>query len=158
MIKYIKAVSRTMAERVSSELKIPHIIISITDPDQELADLCYNPFCVRILRLQFYDIDIDRLKRNTKYSDSWLEPYEGGLFTETQAEQIIDFVETYKDKIEFILIHCEIGISRSAGVAAALSKIYLGEDSSYFKRSFRFVPNMLVYRSILNVAYKGGII
>lgn len=157
MIKHIRAVSRTMAERVSSEMKIPHIIISITDPDQELADLCYNPLCVRILRLQFYDIDVDKLKRNTKYSDSWLEPYKGELFTGIQAKQVVDFVETYKDVTEFILIHCEIGISRSAGVAAALSKIYLGDDSSYFK-SFRFVPNRRVYRFILNAFYKGGII
>ena len=46
-------------------------------------------------------------------------------------------------------MHCEAGISRSAGAVAALSKVINGDDSYFFKM---FLPNRLVYRLILQEA------
>jgi predicted protein tyrosine phosphatase len=72
------------------------------------------------------------------------------LFTEKDAENILDFVAVYKDFVDLIVVHCEVGISRSAGVTAALSFILNGTDQYYFDN---YIPNMLCYRKILNAHY-----
>jgi predicted protein tyrosine phosphatase len=70
------------------------------------------------------------------------------LFTENDADQILDFVESHPEA-ELIIVHCDGGVSRSAGIAAALSKILTGSDFNIFN-SKRYQPNMHVYRTILN--------
>ena len=88
-----------------------------------------------MLFLEFYDLD---------------KIYNGyELFNRTQAIQILAFIEKHIHEIKLIVVNCEAGVSRSAGVAGALSKLINGDDSEYFKHS---LPNMLVYRTILNVA------
>lgn len=65
-----------------------------------------------------------------------------------EAVIIMMFVERHKDKL--IIVHCDAGVSRSAGIAAALMKHYNGDDSEIFDNP-RYVPNMLCYRTMLNV-------
>ena len=79
------------------------------------------------------------------------------LFSDKNAQEILDFVQYNRVDIDLIVIHCEAGISRSAGVAGALSLIYNGSDEYYFKK---YLPNMFVYRKILNMymASKKGVI
>ena len=43
-------------------------------------------------------------------------------------------------------MNCEAGISRSAGIAAALSKIIDKVDTIFFKN---FIPNRHIYRTIM---------
>ena len=57
------------------------------------------------------------------------------------------------DEIEWIIVHCEAGVSRSAGAVAALSKLLNGDDSYFFKH---FLPNTLVYKLILKEGMKNG--
>lgn len=57
-----------------------------------------------------------------------------------------EIVNRYKDKINLIICQCEAGISRSAGVAGALSKVLNKDDSKIFED---YCPNMLVYRTVL---------
>ena len=64
------------------------------------------------------------------------------------AEDILK-IASMSDDIETIIVNCEAGISRSAGVAAALANIINEDDSRYFKE---YLPNMLVYRKILEAA------
>lgn len=49
-----------------------------------------------------------------------------------------------------MVLHCDAGMSRSPGVAAALSKVLVGDDSQFFKR---YRPNMRVYRTLLERYY-----
>jgi predicted protein tyrosine phosphatase len=35
-------------------------------------------------------------------------------------------VDAYKDEVESIIVHCEAGISRSSGIAAAIGKVLNG--------------------------------
>jgi predicted protein tyrosine phosphatase len=77
--------------------------------------------------------------------DNAPEEFKGGLFTDDQAAQIAAFVKA-NDPATTILVNCEAGISRSAAVAAALSKFFNGDDSEMFKHS---VPNMFVFRKML---------
>ena len=130
----IKVLNREAFEKFKSDE--PFIAISITDPNSEKVKIKNKP--IDILFLQFYDLD----------KDTGQFPYSKFIFNTNQAEQILNFVEEYKDKVNLIVVHCEAGISRSAGVAGSLSLIYNGTDEYYFKH---YLPNMLVYRKILNV-------
>ena len=137
----IKVLSRLEFEKFES--KEPYIAISITDPNSEPVIVNGNDDNFQsMLSLQFYDLD----------KDTEVFPYSRFIFNERDAKQILDFVDVYKDNIDMICIHCEAGISRSAGIASALSLIYNGEDQYYFDH---YIPNMLVYRTILDV-WQGG--
>jgi len=163
----IKVLSRQIFEEFESNE--PFIAISITDPGSEDATPINPPQA--ILRLKFHDVD-HRIKKqeDCKLCDgtgkSKLFPdILGGhcyactnkidikVFDESYAEQILEFVSTYALDVGLIVVHCEVGISRSAGVASALSLIYNGEDQYYFDH---YLPNMLVYRKIINMAVKKG--
>lgn len=71
-------------------------------------------------------------------------------FSEKNASDILDFVEKSKEAIDLLIVACEAGISRSAGTAAALGKIYLGSDDFVFE-SERYRPNIFIYRTILKI-------
>lgn len=75
------------------------------------------------------------------------DPDRSDSFTASQARELLDFAEQVWDRIEILLIHCEAGLSRSPGVAAALSRIYYGDDGPWFEYDF---PNRLVYRLLVD--------
>lgn len=124
-------------KRLASEFahNKPWAVISISNPDCEYAVFQHMENLKAILPLKFYDID-------EKEKSSLVG------FSEANAELILDFMEVWGDQIDLLLVHCEAGMSRSPGVAAALSNIFFGEDDSWFKNYF---PNSLVYKTILNV-------
>ena len=140
-----------------------HIIISITDPNSEKVKIISRPF--DILSLQFHDADEHRVQtkdckrcNGTGYVPEFKDINDGHcyrctdkidirLFTDNDARIILDFVQDCRVDIDLIVVHCEAGISRSAGVAGALSLIYNGSDEYYFHR---YLPNIFVYRKILN--------
>ena len=125
-------------ERMSEyEESRPHIVVAVSDPTTKVHQLKDNPNRLGQLLLSFWDLD----KKWPSIPD--------GYFTQEMAKQILDFVESYKDA-KVIYCACEAGISRSAGVAAALAKIYNGRDSEYFKH---YIPNRRVYSMILSEHY-----
>lgn len=128
----------SQAKKLSYKENIdPCAIISITDAISIPVSFNPNKNIVGILRLTFDDTDIK-------------SPYS---ITERDAVNIIEFVEKYKDITDNFIIHCEAGISRSAGVAAALSKIYNGSDCDIFENPM-YKPNMLVYNTILYTVWE----
>jgi len=158
----IKVLSREAF--IKNEEKEKYIAISITDPKSEKI----NPVCkpTYMLSLQFHDIDkplVPRDKCTTCKGTGYLPQYKNindghcyrcttvldiQMFTDQQAKQILQFINKYGKDVDLIVVHCEAGISRSAGVAGALSLIYNGSDQYYFDN---YLPNMLVYRKILNM-------
>lgn len=72
-----------------------------------------------------------------------------GLITQYQASLILWIVENNKDNN--IVCQCDSGISRSSGLAAALSLIYNKDDLWVFNNN-KYRPNMHVYRTILKCA------
>ncbi len=107
------------------------ILISITDPDKNhcLPSGRYRD----VLCVKFDDADMDA---------------SGVLLITTEiAKNIIEFVVKNMD-IDNVVVNCEGGISRSAGTAAALSKIFTGDDSELVRAKPFF--NRLVYRTILD--------
>ena len=75
------------------------------------------------------------------------DPGRPNSFTAFQAAELLDFVEQVWDQIEVLLIDCEAGMSRSPGVAAALSRIYYGDDGPWGEYDF---PNSLVYGRLVD--------
>ena len=94
---------------------------------------------IDILKLAFYDTEFKR-------DDV---PY----FTPEHAQEILDFLDKVWDKVDYIMVHCLAGMSRSPAVAAAIARIKYGQDQFYFDN---YMPNQLVYRTILNVAKAPG--
>jgi predicted protein tyrosine phosphatase len=78
--------------------------------------------------------------------DDTTEPGNPGAFNCSLAMEILDFVEQVWDRAEVLLIHCQIGLSRSPAIAAALSRIYYCDDGPWLDRDF---PNPLVYRLLI---------
>jgi predicted protein tyrosine phosphatase len=108
-------------DRDSVRFSIPtelYAVISITDPPFSHPNLPASPYCQGILQLHFSDVDerVARLKR---------APVQVVAFTAEMAAQIAAFVqEKMEQGATLFLVHCEAGMSRSAGVAAAISRFY----------------------------------
>lgn len=121
-----------------------YAIISILSPGSKKLNLYMPSNCLGICSLQFHDVD-DIFISNFS---AWCSERKITPFTEKNAKNILSFVNIVKNYIEILCVHCEAGISRSAGVAGALSKIYNGDDSYYFKN---YIPNIYVYRVLLQI-------
>ena len=120
----------------------PHLVIAVSDPTTKVHQLRDNSNRMGQLLLSFWDLD----KKWPSIPD--------GYFTQEHAKQILDFVNSHRDA-KVIYCACEAGISRSAGIAAALAKIYTGYDSEYFKR---YIPNRRVYSIILAEYYNANLV
>ena len=80
------------------------ICISISDPEAPPADV--SPRFAAVLRLHFDDV-------TERGVDSDI------LFAADQARAIIDFVDVWPDA-DRLIVHCNMGVSRSPGVALGL--------------------------------------
>lgn len=147
MIKNFYVYSRTMIEHIEP-YEVPHVIVSIRTPgDPDMAKLPINEYTLQVAHLSFYDFnDAAFLESEIK------EKYDAGSFNREHARIILRLIETNQDAETFI-VHCDAGLSRSPGVAAAVSKILTDDDSYFFKR---YHPNSRVYRTILEEHFAPG--
>ena len=94
--------SREDAESYEPGLK--EICISISDPDAEPANI--SAAFVAVLRLRFDDVTQQGLPSDI-------------LFAQDQARAIVDFVDEWPGA-DRVMVHCNMGVSRSPGVALGL--------------------------------------
>ena len=94
--------SREDAESYEPTLK--EICISISDPDAEPANI--SAAFVAVLRLYFDDVTQQGLPSDI-------------LFAQDQARAIDEFLDEWPDA-ERVMVHCNMGVSRSPGVALGL--------------------------------------
>lgn len=81
------------------------------------------------------------------FKDSEFRGREG--ISPNQAKSIVEFVASHS--VDKILVHCEVGHSRSPAIAAAIANIFNnGEDREFFLEPF--TPNRLVYDMVLRAA------
>ena len=140
----ILAMSRTRAVQYC---QIKHsrssVIVSISDPNMAYS---VSPYITKgnrveaILPLCFCDADhpgVDVYGNETDASD---------LMSDDDARKVAAFVTdcaAYR-----IIVHCDAGISRSSGVAAAIAKWMFNDDSEFFY-SGQYRPNMWCSRKTL---------
>jgi predicted protein tyrosine phosphatase len=148
----VAAMSRLFAESTAKIISVKHAIISITDPKQDLPVFGDNPNRIAVLGQYFYDIDFT--KQILKDDEPEIRRIYGfGLFTDEQASEIVAFVKSVQNSVRLLLVHCDAGVSRSAGVAAAILKATTGSDEYIFNNPM-YLPNMWVYRKVLNAWLK----
>ena len=76
--------------------------------------------------------------------------------THDDAKQIILFADNAaKMKVDRFIVHCEAGVSRSAGVCAAVKK-YLGYDDDDIFDNPKYFPDMRCYRTVLDCGFQSG--
>ena len=121
----------------------PTVMISISDPHMQYAA---EPFCseenkvLQILSLCFADADQpgpDIYGYDAKVED---------LMGDEDAAKVAELLCAYPDTD--VIVHCDAGISRSAGIAAAILKHTTGDDSSIFENGL-YDPNLWCYQKTL---------
>jgi predicted protein tyrosine phosphatase len=113
----------------------PHLLISVTTPGDATARLPTGPATLGVVRLAFPDLDAPAHGFD-----------EAALFGPAQADAIWEAVVRLRPQLAAILVHCDAGLSRSPGIAAALSRALTGDDAAWFAR---YRPNRRVYRHLL---------
>lgn len=142
MITEFYIYSRQAVEAMQPHDEALHIIVSIRTPgDPKQVVLRTSKTTLAVVHLSFHDMD------RVVPGEEEIEPE---LFQHEHAHQILGAVKAHPEA-QRLIVHCDAGWSRSPAVAAALSKILLGDDDYFFQR---YHPNMLVYRRILE-AYHG---
>ena len=131
----------TLRELVSEQ---PAAIVSISDDPKDFPDIPGCTCFAVVLRQHFHDIEI-------RFGSSMVDMFDSKknvlqAFTEGQAIEVAKFVLSLPNEVKTLVLQCEAGISRSAGMAAAVAR-YLGHDDMPFFRDY--LPNRLVYRLTL---------
>ena len=70
----------------------------------------------------------------------------GGLFDKHDANKVKEFVEEHINKVDYFLIHCDAGVSRSRGVAAALGFVFNNDGREHFDNG---LPNPVIFKEVL---------
>jgi len=139
----IKVFSRQEVQEFVTDM--PHLFISLYDPDLTPVDVPNNPYLIDRIDIDCWDIDQEDQNFPIK------------IFTADDARMILSLVNTKLHNINLIVVSCEAGISRSAGVASSLTKILGKTDETYFTPKGRYRPNRHIYRTILNTAVEMGL-
>lgn len=139
MAMFIEVKSRQHAKQFACDK--PWAAISISTHAHEFPEL-REKNRVGLLQLCFADMANTDVDTETKAT----------MFSEDQAQQILDFVEMHWNNIDTLLVHCEFGLCRSPAIAAAISKIKIGDgtDDYYWKR---YIPNSYVYTTMMQVYF-----
>jgi predicted protein tyrosine phosphatase len=127
--------SRDVIARVAPH-DVPHVIVSITSGETDVARFPIPATCRGVLRLVFADLEPRAVDASSRAL----------LFDEEHARRIWTFVLAHRSAIERIVVHCDAGRSRSPAVAAALALAF-GEDHETFFR--QYTPNRHVYETLL---------
>lgn len=97
-----------------------------------------------ICPLWFDDVDYDS---HDKYNLHCMQPHD--------ADVVAIFVSHYMKQVDKFIVACEAGISRSAGVCAAIMLALNGSDKPIFDDPSKR-PNMTCYRLTVNALGKRG--
>jgi predicted protein tyrosine phosphatase len=149
----VKKISLIVLSREEALAFVPHeptAYISIYTPGDAPPEFKDLPNIRGTLKIAFDDLGSERCREAR---------FESGracsLITDAQAEEILRFVqESIARGIAGFMIHCNAGISRSPGVAAALDLCVNGNRA--LKPRY-VMMNKLVYKKVVE-AFKGPVV
>lgn len=133
--------NRGQAPIIAKDIRVPHLFLSVREPNKVEVTLPANPDRLLLHRMVFTDED--------NYEQACRLGQVDLLMTDAQADTLVNLVMANSKKAKLIVCQCDGGMSRSAGMAAAFTLIFngRGEDTGIFRKK---CPNMWVYRKILN--------
>ena len=124
--------NRYDSEFIPPPITEPYVVISIYTPGDSQPNLAAHNFMAESIAIRFYDV-----------------PYEPGdvhaevrahLFMPAEARAIASFVADAKERgINTVVVHCDMGQSRSVAIAAALS-LYYNDTVGKFTKGRRYQP------------------
>ena len=127
--------SRRVALEFSKRKDLPKcVIISIQESGQ--GDVQFAPNLSILATL------------NLKFDDVLPTDPEGHAMLLEDAQAIYDFVNIWRHKVHWIIVHCHAGISRSAGVASGIS-LALNSDDKWVWENNKYTPNTYCYKLVL---------
>lgn len=132
----LNIMSKENAKSASYVLAGKTAIISINNMSDDEAYFHKSDNLVGVLSLRFDDV--------TGSEDYKME--------ESDGEKIRTFLKNVLPKIDRLIVHCEYGVSRSSGVAAAILKAVSGSDIEIFNNP-KYCPNMHCYRTTFNALF-----
>ncbi len=126
-------------------------LISITDYDSSFANLKYQP--QYLLQLAFDDVPVGDgfiEEEGRKLTDLEIAKFEARYhsITTEQVEQIVNFYNEVKEKVDLLICQCEHGQSRSAAVAAAIMEYETKTGIDIFANDW-YYPNKSLFRKVL---------
>lgn len=135
-LEKIDIISKNILESYLWDSNKSYAIISIKNPEEE-NDLELSDNIVGIIKLWFHDVEsnVDNLI----------------AMSEDDAEAVVEFCQKVLPHSDILIVQCDAGISRSAGVASAISKYYFNDDNWVFKH---YHPNMHCYTLIRQKFYE----
>lgn len=116
----------------TKDLDENYIIISINDTNCNTS-IFKNSHIIDVHKTTFDDL--------VKQIDGYT------LFDSEKATKIKNFIDSYKDSVFNIIVHCTAGISRSGAVGCAIAR-YLNGDDDYLLKTGLYIPNKLVYKTM----------
>ena len=108
-------------------------IISFSDTEEDYIDF---PEGTDVLKLAFYDVRPHTVSKD--HYDKILP----------QAKDIAEYVYKKMKENKDIICQCDYGVSRSAGLAAAIMEAFSGKGIDVFA-DYRYTPNQFVYNKVL---------
>jgi predicted protein tyrosine phosphatase len=137
----IRYMSQHNAEKIEPDNKMA--IISIVSPGgyRNLSENWEHK-----LHLDFDDIDTQGVD---------LKGEEYILFNKVMAKKVIDFIKALPEEVDYIVVHCWAGVSRSAAVAKFLAGYYGLQFPEHYQLFNKHIYKVLTntYNDILGVNY-----
>ena len=131
-----------------------YLIISISGYYETLANFQISELYNNNINIKFYLFD--DVDKETKYYDLEKKKYYYLIpIRKDQSKNIAFLIKENYNKFDYVIVHCNAGISRSAGIVGAICKYLWNDDSDVFNDKY-FKPNMYVYKMLLNSFYKKG--
>ena len=130
----VRILSRPTIERlIEKGLPTNTAIVSFSDTEEDFIEF---PKGTDVLQIAFYDV-----RPHTVVKDH----YDRIL---PEARQIAEYVYQKKLENKDIICQCDYGISRSAGLAAAILQRWGNKGIEVFA-DYRYTPNQFVYNKVL---------
>ena len=114
------------------------MIFSVKDPESDPVFINEFQNLVHVEWLEFWDVSDSR----------------DGAITQSMADKIALVFKKYRDECEIVVVQCEAGVSRSAGIAVAIGE-YIGIPYTTLKHSYPLY-NRFVYQMVASALRKGG--